>query len=71
MTIPTPDFLKNDELNAHERRLVKCALAGEDCELFNKDKAFARRAELQKAEAAKPPAERRDDATLGNIAIRE
>ncbi|MFQ5567939.1 MAG: hypothetical protein ACE5EU_16425, partial [Paracoccaceae bacterium] len=71
MTIPTPDFLKNDQLNRHERKLVKCTLAGEDCDLFDEEKAEARFAELQKAEAAKPDAERRDGTTLLNLAIRE
>ena len=33
MKIPTPEFIKNDELNEHEKELLRCALAGEDCVL--------------------------------------
>ena len=71
MKIPTPEFIKNNELNEHERLLVKCALAGMDCLLFDEKKAGACFDELLKAEGEKSEAERRDEQTLRYLAVRD
>ena len=71
MTIPTPEFIKNDDLTDDERKLIRCAANGKHCKLFDETKAIDRFGEFRQAEAKKPEAERRDPVTLQNLAIRE